>query len=142
MHSDTQDLIQRYYAAFDAQDMDTFLGLLCDDIAHDINQGGQGGREVGKAAFAAFMERMNRCYREEIVDLVILTEPSGRRAAAEFTVVGTYLATDAGLPEASGQTYRLPGGAFFDIRDGKIARVTNYYDLEHWLAQVRAQVRG
>ncbi len=29
------------------------------------------------------------------------------------------------------------GGAFFDIRDGKIARVTNYYNLQDWIAQVR-----
>ena len=33
--------------------------------------------------------------------------------------------------------YVLPGGAFFAIRDGLIARVTNYYNLEDWLAQVR-----
>ena len=30
----------------------------------------------------------------------------------------------------------LPGGAFFDVRDGKIARVTNYYNLDDWIAQV------
>ena len=28
-------------------------------------------------------------------------------------------------------------GAFFDIREGKVARVTNYYNLEHWLKQVQ-----
>jgi steroid delta-isomerase-like uncharacterized protein len=40
------------------------------------------------------------------------------------------------LPEANGQTYRLPAGAFFDIREGKVARVTNYYNLGDWIAQV------
>lgn len=135
MPDTARSLLQRYYGAFNAQDMDAFLDLLTDDVAHDINQG---GREEGKAAFAAFMEKMNRSYREEITDLVILTEPSGQRAAAEFTVLGTYLATDSGLPPASGQTYRLPAGAFFEIRDGKIARVSNYYNLEDWLAQVQA----
>jgi steroid delta-isomerase-like uncharacterized protein len=79
---------------------------------------------------------MNRSYREQIVDLVVLTDSSGTRAAAEFTVLGTYLATDEGLPAARGQTYRLPAGAFFDIRDGKIARVTNYYNLQDWLRQI------
>jgi steroid delta-isomerase-like uncharacterized protein len=135
MHQATHDLIRRYYDAFNAQDMDTFLALLCDDVVHDINQG---GRETGKDAFMAFMARMNRSYREQIVDLCILTEPSGSRAATEFTVLGTYLATDEGLPAAHGQTYRLPGGAFFTLREGRIARVTNYYNLQDWLAQVRA----
>ncbi len=134
MTEQTRELIERYYAAFNAGDMDTFLGMLTEDVVHDVNQG---LREHGREAFAAFMQRMNRSYREQIADIVVLAEPSGRRAAAEFTVLGEYLATDAGLPEANGQTYRLPAGAFFDIRDGKVARVTNYYNLQDWLAQVQ-----
>lgn len=134
MPDTARSLLQRYYNAFNAQDMDAFLELLTDDVVHDINQG---RREEGKEAFAAFMAKMNRSYREQITDLVILTEPSGKRAAAEFTVLGTYLVTDEGLPAAKGQTYRLPAGAFFEIVDGKIARVSNYYNLEDWLVQVR-----
>ena len=41
-----------------------------------------------------------------------------------------------GLPEAKGQTYRLPAGSFFEIRDGQIARITTYYNLTDWSAQV------
>ena len=130
-----RDLIQRYYAAFNAGDMPTFLGLLTDDIVHDLNQG---AREIGTAAFAAFMERMNRSYREEIVDITVMTTADGSRAAAEFTVLGTYLKTDEGLPEANGQKYRLPAGAFFELRDGKVARISNYYNLQDWLRQVGA----
>jgi steroid delta-isomerase-like uncharacterized protein len=128
------DLVARYYAAFNAGDMDAFLELLHEDVAHDINQG---RREVGRHAFERFMERMNRCYREQLSDIVIMTGADDTRAAAEFVVNGEYLATDAGLPEARGQRYVLRAGAFFDIRDGRIARVTNYYNLEHWLKQVQ-----
>ncbi len=109
--------------------------LLTDDVVHDINQG---GRETGREAFRAFMARMNRNYREQIVDIVVMTSTDGRRAAAEFTVLGEYLATDDGLPPARGQRYRLPAGAFFEVRDGKVARVTNYYNLNDWVAQVSA----
>lgn len=130
----SRDLIQRYYAAFNAGDMDRFLGLLTEDVVHDINQG---ERQTGRAAFAAFMQRMNRCYREQIADLVVLSEPAGRRAAAEFTVLGEYLVADEGLPPAHGQRYRLPAGAFFEIRGGRVARVSNYYNLQDWLAQVQ-----
>lgn len=131
----SEQLIQRYYDAFNHQDMETFLGLLTDDVIHDINQG---RRETGKAAFSDFMARMNHHYREQLHDIVIMTSPDGSRAAAEFVVHGEYLATDEGLPEANGQSYVLPAGAFFDIRDGKIARVTNYYNLSDWIAQVNA----
>ena len=77
-------------------------------------------------------------YAERLADLNIMASDDGTRAAAEFTVNGTYLKTDEGLPEARGQTYVLPAGTFFTIRDGKIARVTTYYNLSDWTAQVSA----
>ncbi|WP_370279338.1 ketosteroid isomerase-related protein [Pontibacterium sp.] len=133
MNKNTVELLQQYYDAFNRQDMEAFLNLLTEDVVHDINQG---GREVGKAVFAAFMDRMNAHYREQIVDLSISSNEEGSRAAVEFRVLGEYLSTDEGLPEANGQTYDLPAGAFFEIRDGKVARITNYYNLQDWIEQV------
>jgi len=135
MNQSTRKLLESYYAAFNAADMGAFLGMLSEDVVHDVNQG---GRETGRDAFRRFMERMNHSYKEQIVDIVVMTSEDGSRAAVEFTVLGKYLRTDEGLPEAKGQTYRLPGGAFFEIRGGKVARVTNYYNLQDWLRQVGA----
>ena len=129
-------LIEQYYQAFNNGDMDTFLSLLTDDVVHDINQG---DREQGKEAFTKFMQKMNHHYREQLENIVVMANADGLRAAAEFVVLGEYLNTDEGLPEAKGQTYRLPAGAFFDIRDGKVARVTNYYNLGDWIEQVDPQ---
>lgn len=133
MNQQSIELIQNYYAAFNAGDMDTFLSLLTDDVIHDINQG---KREVGKDAFKQFMACMNHNYKEQLVDMVIMATADGKRAAAEFVVLGEYLQTDEGLPAANGQKYRLPAGAFFDIKDNKVARITNYYNLNDWIAQV------
>ena len=128
-------VVSAYYAAFNARDMEAFFALVTDDVLHDVNQG---EREVGKAAFRAFMARMNESYAESLVDLVVMPNAEGTRVAAEFVVLGTYLKADAGLPPARGQAYRLPAGAFFEIRDGKVARITNYYNLQDWIAQVGA----
>ena len=131
--ADTEALIRDYYSAFNAGDTEGFLALLADDVIHDINQG---GTEKGKKAFAAFLERMNRSYEEQIVELSVMTNETGTRAASEFIVLGKYLKTDEGLPPAKGQTYRLPAGAFFEVKNGKVARISSFYNLQDWLKQV------
>jgi steroid delta-isomerase-like uncharacterized protein len=129
------ELIRSYFEAFNRRDVDGMLALLGDDVAHDINQG---RREVGRAAFAAFLEHMNHCYQEHVVDVVILANEAQSRVGAEFEVLGTYLNTDPGFPEARGQRYRLAAGSFFEVRGGRITRVTTYYNVKAWLAQIEA----
>ena len=128
-------VIAAYYDAFNKGDPQAMLALLTEDVVHDINQG---ERETGRDAFSAFLDHMNHAYRERLADIVIMTTADGSRGAAEFVVHGEYLRTDPGLPEARGQRYVLPAGAFFEIRDGRIARVSNYYNLQDWLRQVGA----
>lgn len=132
--SSNKQLIQKYYEYFNAGDLNQFMDLLHEDVAHDINQG---DREVGKPKFLRFMQRMNQCYSEQIKNIVIMTSEDASHVAAEFIVEGTYLATDAGLPPAHGQTYQLAGGAFFEIKDHKIIRITNCYNLNDWLKQIK-----
>ncbi len=129
------ELVLTDYAAFNRGDWAGMLALLAQDVVHDLNQG---AREVGREAFAAFLERMQRSYREELRDIVVLATLDGDRAAAEYVVHGQYHHTDEGLPQASGQRYVLPGGAFFEIHNDRIVRVTNYYNLQDWIAQVSA----
>ena len=128
-----QTLIAAYFDAFNAGQTDRMLDLLHDDVEHHVNEG---GIRRGKAQFAQFSRHMADCYRETLTDMVILSDTSDQRAAAEYVVNGSYLKTDAGLPEARGQTYRLPAGSFFALRDGRIARITTYYNLADWIRQV------
>lgn len=125
--------IARYFAAFNDGDTDAMIDCLSEDVAHHVNEG---NIRIGKQKFAEFCAHMSRCYKEELTDMVIFVSEDGTRAAAEYTVNGTYLATDDGLPEAKGQGYRLPAGSFFNLKEGKISRVTTYYNLSDWVAQV------
>jgi steroid delta-isomerase-like uncharacterized protein len=131
----TQALLRDYYAAFNRGDAEAMLALLADDVLHEPSQGEP---RQGKALFAEFLAHMNRCYRERVIDPVFLAAPDGARGAAEFQLDGEYLATDEGLPAAHGQRYHLRVGAFFAIADGRIARVSNHYNLADWIAQVEA----
>lgn len=132
----TETLIRRYYDAFNRGDTDGVLACVAEDVVHDVNQG---MRRPGKAAFRAFCQHMSRCYREQLTDIVVMAGSDGLRAAAEFNVHGTYLQTDEGLPPANGQTYVLPAGTFFAIKDDQITRVTTYYNLTDWLMQVTGE---
>lgn len=131
--TDATQTLRRYFDAFNAGDVDGMLAELSDDVAHHVNEG---NIRHGKPAFAEFCAQMNRCYTEELTDIVLFSAQDGTRGAAEFTVNGTYLRTDAGLPAARGQTYCLPAGSFITLQSGKITRVTTYYNLADWLQQV------
>jgi len=132
---ETEALIRAYLDAFNAGDSDAMLGLLSDDVIHDINQG---GREIGREKFRWFNAQMAEHYREELGDIAIMVSPDSHRAAAEFTVRGTYVKTAEGLPEASGQHYSLSAGIFFEVDDGLISRVSTHYNLHEWIRQVNA----
>ena len=125
--------VLQYYAAFNRGDWGGMLDCLHLDVVHDLNQG---TRETGRDAFDAFLRRMAASYREQLRDIVVMATADGDRAAAEYVVHGEYLRDDSGLPPASGQRYVLPGGAFFAMREGRIARVSNYYNLQDWIGQV------
>lgn len=131
----TNDLITAYFTAFNAGDTDAMLALVSDDVAHHVNQGDV---RQGRTALAEFCSHMGVSYRETLRDIVVFTSDDGTRAAAEFVVHGEYLQTDPGLPEACGQRYILPAGSFFTATDGKITRITTYYNLTDWVAQVSA----
>ena len=131
----TRATIEAYYAAFNAGDAAAMLGCVTDDIEHRVNEG---AIRFGREKFAEFCSHMGVSYRETLKDMVIFVNEDATRGAAEFVVHGEYLQTDPGLPEAKGQRYILPAGAFFDLKDGKIARVTTFYNLNDWVAQVSA----
>lgn len=128
-------VIAAYYEAFNAGEAARMLALVSDDVEHHVNQGAV---RRGRAAFAEFCGHMGVSYSEELRDIVLFVNEDGTRAAAEFTVHGEYLQTDPGLPQAKGQRYVLPAGSFFTLREGKIARVVTYYNLQDWIAQVSA----
>jgi steroid delta-isomerase-like uncharacterized protein len=127
------ELVLTYYSAFNRGDWDSLLALLADDVAHDPNQD---ARESGREAFAAHLARMRVCCHEQLRDIVVLVAPDGDRAAAEYVIYGEYLSAEEGQSAAHGQKYELPGGAFFEIREDRIARVSHFYSQQAWLAQV------
>nr|WP_295931338.1 nuclear transport factor 2 family protein [uncultured Dyadobacter sp.] len=131
------ETVEQYYQNFNAKNWNGMLGLLHDDIRHEANQGDV---RVGLEKFKEFLQKMDDSYEETLTDMVFFTEPSGKRVAAEFVVNGIYKKGEEGLPEAYGQSYVLPAAAFLELTDGKISRVTTYYNLPLWIELVSRPV--
>jgi steroid delta-isomerase-like uncharacterized protein len=128
--------VQAYYTHFNDKNWQGMLDLLHPAVKHEANQG---GTREGKELFAEFLAHMERCYDEQLTDMVFFAEPNNERVAVEFVVNGTYQSTDSDLPAAKGQKYVLPAGAFLAVEDGQITRVTTYYNLPLWMKMVGAK---
>lgn len=126
-------IAQQYYDCFNKQNWEGMLALLHTDIRHEPNQGDV---RMGLEKFKDFLKMMDESYEETLSDMVFLTENSETRVACEFTVNGIYKKGEEGLPEAKGQKYVLPAAAFLEVKDGKISRITTYYNLPLWIKLV------
>lgn len=127
------ETVQQYYEAFNAKNWQGMLALLHPEVRHEANQGDV---RIGLKKFTAFLQKMDEAYEETLTDMVFFSEPQDKRVAVEFVVNGIYKKAEEGLPEAHGQSYVLPAGAFLEVTDGKISRVTTYYNLPLWIELV------
>lgn len=127
-------ILEQYYKAFNEKNFEGMLSLLANDVVHDINEGES---QIGVETFHTFLKGMDTYYDETAINLVFMTNEDNSRGSAEFRIQGTYKVTCQGLPPARGQKYDLPVGAFFEFKNGKITRVTNYYNLNLWLKLVK-----
>lgn len=125
-------IVTEYFKAFNEGDSQKMLNFLHPQVEHDINQG---KTEVGLEAFKKFMQHMDQCYKEQLKDMTVFSS-EGNKVSAEYDVHGEYLKTDGSLPAAKNQKYIIRAGSFFEIIDGKIKRVTTYYNLPQWIAMV------
>ena len=134
MKQKNTEIIEAYFAAFNGGDTPKMLSLLHPEVVHEINQG---ETQIGLESFTKFMSHMDACYREELKDMTVFSSEDSNKVSAEYVVHGTYLKTDGQLPEANQQNYAVRAGSFFEVLDGKIKRVTTYYNLPKWIEMVK-----
>jgi len=127
------DIVKQYYAYFNQKNWEGMLSLLDSQVRHEPNQGNV---RIGNEKFTEFMQTMDESYEETLTDLVFFSSSDDTRVAAEFMVNGVYKQAEEGMPPAYGQTYILPAGAFLEVKEGKITRVTTYYNLPLWIKLV------
>lgn len=131
----SKEIVEKYFEYFNNGSRDEMLSLLHENINHEVNQS---DTRKGIQLFKEFMKHMDICYKENLRDIVVMASgKSESRVSAEFIVDGVYLKTDKGLPEARNQKYSVRAGSFFEVENGKITRVTTYYNLPQWIKAVQ-----
>ncbi|WP_295806040.1 nuclear transport factor 2 family protein [uncultured Nitratireductor sp.] len=131
----TRRLVQSYLDALNANDHDAALALVSEDVAHDPFDG---EREIGREKLRWRLGLEARHFDERFADIAVMSASGGVRAAAEFTVRGTYRKSADGLPEANGQSYVLPGGMFFEVDGNEITRISEQRNPVQWRAALSA----
>ena len=144
MRQDTLALVQSYYAAFNRGDWDGMLALLTDDVAHDLNQG---GRQVGRAAFARWhlnWEPGTAYQYHALSGHWVLAEIIERRTGKDFRAfIRERILDPMGLaPEldSAAHSFELsPGCACYPAGDGPQFILAT---LRAWIASQRAADEG
>ena len=123
--SHTHALVGKYIDSYNARDIDTMLECVTDDVLFEnISNTGQSMRLEGKAAMANIAELAGNAFsyrRQRVIALV----DAGDRAAAEIEFEGK-AAVDLPNGVKAGETLRLRGATFFEIRAGLLSRIADY----------------
>ncbi len=133
----TITLIKTYYEALNKKDMRSLFSIIESNVIHDINQG---NTEQGIEKFKTFMKQADASFDEKLDNIILTVSDDGKYAAAQWVDHGTYSKDYPGMDRsAKNQKFNVPGGHFFEIRNGKIYRVTTYYNAADFNNQIAKQ---
>jgi steroid delta-isomerase-like uncharacterized protein len=132
-------LVNELYAAWSLHEPDRVDAIFTDDAAYEDVAGGQVLR--GKAAIkellrAAFAWAPD--FRVTMTSLTIAGDTGTTEWVIEGTQAGAVQAGPFGELPATGRIFRLRGASILMFRDGRIAKVTDYYDMATFLRQLGA----
>ena len=127
-------LVNELYAAWSLHQPERIDAIFTDDGVYEDIAGGQSHR--GKDAVKQFLRSAFAWapdFRVTMTSLIV----GDHSAATQWMSEGIQTGPIGDLP-ASGNSFRLRGASILTFRDGKIAKVTDYYDMATFLRQLDA----
>lgn len=116
-------IVDQLYAAFDARDFDTWIGLLDEDVQITVDAGRFRGREAARA----YADGIVRAYPGVVSAGRRVAAESGDTIVSEFQLVNPAAADPCGPPET--EAWRLDGIVceIVRLRDDRIVDLRSYY---------------
>ncbi len=123
--NDTDHIVSRYIACYNARDIDGMLACVTDDVVFEnISNTGPSMRLTGKAAMEEVARVSGNAFSYRKQTLVNFVDGGGK-AAAEIAFEGK-AAVDLPTGAAAGETVRIKGASFFEIQGGLLSRIADY----------------
>jgi steroid delta-isomerase-like uncharacterized protein len=123
--TNTPKLISRYIECYNSRNIEGMLDCVTDDVVFEnISNNGGSMRLDGKSAMANVAELSGNAFsyrRQKVVSFV----DGGDKAAAEIEFEGK-AAVDLPNGVKAGESVKLRGATFFEIRTGLLARIADY----------------
>lgn len=120
-----ETVIAQYMSCYNSRDIDGMIACVTDDVVFEnISNTGQSMRLEGKPAMRQVAELSGNAFsyrRQRVVNLIT----SGDTAAAEVEFEGK-AAVDLPTGVAAGETVKIRGASFFELRGGLLSRVADY----------------
>jgi len=131
-HEEIRRLVQELYAAWSLHQLERIDAIFTHDAAYEdvaADQVHRGTEEIKQLLRAAYAWAPD--FRATMKSLIVADDC----AATEWISEGIQTGPIGDLP-ASGNSFRLRGASILTFRDGKIASVTDYYDMATFLTQL------
>lgn len=128
----SEKMFRDYIASWNMHDVEKIASFFTDDCVYDNLARGQTYRgkdqlkEWGKASFDAIPD-----FKLDVTSIFA----SGDLLASEWVMTGTLSGNSPMLP-ANGKSFSVRGSTIVQLKDGKIRRNSDYWDLATFLRQV------
>ena len=128
----TEKMFREYLAAWNTHDLDKIVSFFTDDCVYENLARGQTYR--GKDELKAWATMSFDAIPDFKLDVTSLFA-SGEWVACEWVMSGTQSGAIPGLP-ATGKSFSVRGSTVAQLKDGKIMRNADYWDVMTFLRQL------
>jgi len=132
MAIDMKKFAKDYIGAWNSRDVDKIASFFTDDCVYDDVAFGMVAR--GKKEINDFL-KVTFVWSPDLKFELKSFFGAGGRTATEWVMTGTHAGELPGIP-ATGKSFSVRGVSISELREGKISRNTDYYNLVSFLQQV------
>ena len=134
-----EDMLRGENAAWNAHDVKSIAAFYTDDCFKEDIAVGKATR--GKEEMKALIAGAFTAIPDMKIELVTLF-CCGEWAATEWVMSGSYSSDYPGFPLAAGKYFSVRGASVMKLHDGKISRISDYWNFASFLQQVGSTARG